>query len=59
MCKKIFVKNSSSDINFGYYDVEIIVRTDGGRLYLSKEYGAKLEVDEKTNKLKVILCEKP
>jgi len=51
----VFVKNSSEDINFGAYHSEIVIRTDGGRLYFSKKYTAKIECDEKRNILKVIV----
>lgn len=59
MDRQIFVKNSSRDINFGYYDLEdILFRTDGGRLYLDKEYFAKIEVNDKTYKMRITLYEK-
>lgn len=58
MCKKIFVKNSSTDVNFGYYDLDVVIRTDGGRLYLNQKYEAKLEVDEEKNILRVTIQEK-
>lgn len=53
--QNVFVKNSSEDINFGAYHSEIVIRTDGGRLYFSKKYTAKIECDEKRNILKVIV----
>ena len=54
---KVFVKNSSSDINYGSYWPEIRFRTDGGRLYLDKTYMATLKVDEKQNKIIITLKE--
>lgn len=55
---QVFVKNSSRDVNFGYYDCEVKFFTDGGRLYLDKDYHAKLEVDEKTFKMRITIYEK-
>jgi hypothetical protein len=55
--ERIFVKNSSTDVNFGYYELKVEIRTDGGRLYLDRKYWAKLQVDEQSNILRIIVCE--
>lgn len=52
---KIFVKNSSSDINFGTYDLEVKLLADGGRMFKNKEYKAELFVDEEKGKLTVVV----
>lgn len=57
MENKVEVKNSSTDINFGSYRLEVRFRTDGGRLYKDKEYKAKLEIDEEKNILRIIVSE--
>jgi len=53
----IFVKNSSSDINYGTYKPQIIIRTDGGRLYFDKKYITRFECNETLNILKIIIEE--
>jgi len=57
MQDSIFVKNSSSDINFGTYEPIIRIRTDGGRLYFTKKYVTRFECDEKLNRLIIIIEE--
>ena len=57
MEKQIFIKNSSSQVNFGYYDLDVKFLTDGGRVFLDREYKAKIEVDEKNIKMRITLYE--
>ena len=52
---KIFVKNSSCDINFGTYDLEVKLLTNGGRMFKNKEYKSQLFVDEEKGKLTVVV----
>ena len=54
---QIFVKNSSSEVNFGDYKLDLQIRTDGGRIFTSKKYEATIEVDEVKNILKVTINE--
>jgi len=52
---KIFIKNSSSDINFGTYDLEVKLLANGGRMFKNREYKAQLFVDEEKGKLTVVV----
>ncbi len=52
---KIFIKNSSADINFGTYDLEVKLLSDGGRMFQNKEYRAQLFVDEKQGKITLVV----
>jgi hypothetical protein len=52
---KIFIKNSSSDINFGTYDLEVKLLANGGRMFKNREYRAQLFVDEEKGKLTVVV----
>ena len=57
----IFIKNSSKTVNFGKHNLDVIIRTDGGRISTDVNYVAIFEVDygkhgEKSN-LKLIIRE--
>ena len=51
----IFIKNSSEDINFGTYELDARILTEGGRVFKNKEYKAELFVDEKKGKLTIVV----
>ena len=54
---QIFVKNSSTEVNFGDYKLDLQIKTDGGRIYTSKKYEATIEVEEPKNILRIIINE--
>jgi len=54
---KIFIKNSSKDINFGDYALEVKMMMDGGRVLHDKEYIAKVYCIEKEQKIIVVVAD--
>ena len=49
----IYIKNSSKDVNFGLHNLKVVIRTDGGRIYIDRHYIAKFGVmyDDKSRKV--------
>ena len=55
---RIFIKNSSGDVNFGSYDLDVGIYIDSGRIWFNKEYKAEFKVDDEKNRLTIIITER-
>lgn len=42
---RIYIKNSSEDVNCGLHDLHVVFKTDGGRIETHKNYIARFKVN--------------